>query len=622
MIPEDFFARSLGIVILPILRLLVILLLKDIAQYEIADVISLEYDFIVVGSGTAGTIIASRLSEMKDWKVLLLEAGSIPSPDSYIVPFISAQFIAGNPSIWRHKTVPQQYSNLNFIEQRGLAPAGRVLGGGSTINGLSYVRGSRQDFDNWAALGNPGWDYQSVLKYFQKFESYNGPAGPQNEYYGNSGPIGVTPTKGGPLTDAFLSGGAQLGYPVLEDYNGPQQLGFAKLIINSKEGLRSSTAHEYLKDSSRRPNLDVLHSAMVHKVIFNDEKRAVGVQFERYGKIFTIGAKREVIVSAGVFESPKVLMLSGVGPREHLQYHNVDVVADVPGVGMNLQDHVGPIGLCWTARKGVLPNPVKELTLSAIIEFAKYRTGPVSEYPGDNPNAFINVNGGIDPTWPDVIIFLSSVLPTYDLGIFYPSAYNLRKQVYLEQFRELYGNEGFCMDPFPLRPESSGTVRLASNDPNALPLIDPKYLSNPADVATLIKAVRVVKAIGNTTRMVEDLEAKFHNKPLKQCSTEVYDSDKYWECYIRHMTATFYHFTSTCKMAPPEDPLGVVDARLRVRGVQGLRVADASIMPRVTTGNTNSPTMMIAEKAADMIKEDWLLTDVSDGRKKLSAESS
>ncbi|XP_064100913.1 glucose dehydrogenase [FAD, quinone]-like [Macrobrachium nipponense] len=623
MVFEGFFARLFGAAALPVVRIALMLLVRDVGFTEIPTHLEPEYDFIVVGSGSAGSIIATRLSEQRDWKVLLLEAGGIPQADTYLIPFIAPQFIPENSYDWAFMTTQQKYALKNFVGQRSRFIQGRVLGGTSSINGLIYVRGSRQVFDNWAALGNPGWDYDSVQKYFQKLEGYRGPYTPGTSHYGRNGPIGILPVPKGELAKAFIQGGAERGHRVNEDPNGREQLGFSGMVMTAKEGRRSSPFYDYIrpylaKQKSSNPhlrtsNLHVLHSATVLKVVFNTEKRAVGVVFVHEGKVKRVSVKREVIISAGTIGSPKLLLHSGVGPREHLVLHNVDVIADIPGVGLNLQDHLGVLGLCWTVRKGLIPNVLKDLDFDALQEFNQHRTGPYARYPGDYPNGWINVGGGADPLWPNIMLYLNSVLPTYDHGIFYSAVFNVKKEPFYNFFKELHGQEGFCIMPEIIQPKSRGSVRLRSSNPFTPPTVDPNFLAEDDDIRKLTRGIREAIALGNTSAFVKKFEAKFHQKQLRECISEAYGSDRYWECYIRHMATSCYHYAGTCKMAPPMDPLGVVDSRLRVRGVRGLRVADSSIMPQITTGNTQAPSMMIGEKAADMIKEDWLYPTINRG---------
>ncbi|XP_069937771.1 glucose dehydrogenase [FAD, quinone], partial [Cherax quadricarinatus] len=515
-----------------------------------------------VGGGTAGSVVASRLSEVRQWKVLLLEAGGPPPPESH-VPAFSLTFYLPGSYTWPYYITPQKHSHKSYVGRSERLLQGRMLGGSSSVGGLLYMRGSRNDYDQWAVLGNPGWDYLSVLPYFRKSENYQGEEKGYSElYHGREGPMAVTPTrKLSRMTKAFLQAGQELGYNII-DPNGHEQIGFAPADYTVFNGIRGSTAENFLRPAASRPNLHIVHSATVHKIVMN-KKRAVGVQFIHRGKLKKAWAVREVVVSAGALSSPKILMLSGLGPAQHLQEHGVPVVLDLPGVGTNLQDHFNIQGLTWTVPQGVL-NPPNNLV--ALHQYLNNRTGPFSEPLGEKTSAWVTVTPeGVtqeDPNWPNVQCHILTPPISFDLGFLTPELTSLEYNSYVEYFRPVFGKEGFTMACHIMRPKSRGTVTLRSNDPQRPPLIDPNYLSHPDDLATLVSAVRFLLKVGNTTALARGLSAEFHDKPLPGCETETYDSDAYWACYVSHLAASYLHPAGTCKMGPPTDPFSVLDHQL------------------------------------------------------------
>lgn len=566
-----------------------------------------DYDFVIVGGGTAGSALAGRLSEVPEWRVLLLEAGGAPPVES-IVPGFSRVFYFPSDNNWAFDLHPQRHGLLSYSNRSSPVPQGRVLGGSSAINGMLYVRGNRRDFDNWAALGNPGWDYESVLPYFKKSEGYRGPPLQDTEaYHGREGPLTVVPKKGEHLqyTEAFLNAGLDLGFKTV-DPTGPAQIGFAPTDYTIRGGERWHTARAYLKPAARRPNLHILKRATVLRVIFNEHKRAVGVEYKHKGKVWRVSAAREVVLSAGALLSPKLLMLSGLGHPSALGLHGIPLVADVPGVGQNLQDHMCLYGLTWTVGPH-LPNTAKDIfSPKQISDYVHYRKGAFTSPIGQFGHAWAKVSEGSgDSNWPDIQLYMASSGLAQE-GVLASVALGLDKQKYLDQYAPLFGTTGMTIMPYLMRPKSRGSVVLRSRDPLDPPVVDPNYLSHPDDVHTLVNGIKLALKVGKTPAFAKGLGAQLYKKPLWGCAGHAFGSDDYWACFVRNMATTFYHFAGTCKMGPATDSFSVVDHNLRVRGVAGLRVVDASVMPVVVSGNPMAAIIMIAEKAADLIKEEWL----------------
>ncbi|XP_042876621.1 glucose dehydrogenase [FAD, quinone]-like [Penaeus japonicus] len=588
-----------------LLRMVILAVVREAGQHNYADrnIPSGQYDFIVVGAGTAGGILASRLSEVGHWKVLLLESGGAPPPESFVPAFNIA--LIDSDVDWKYRIVPQRYSNRGFQDNASHFPRGRCLGGSSSINWMMYVRGNRRDYDNWEAMGNPGWNYESVLGYFKKAEDYRGRRNVHTaSYHGRGGPLVVEDKRWStPLLSGFLRAGQQLGYQVV-DPNGPEQIGFSVADMTQRNGMRGSIAESYIKPAASRPNLHVAINAHVTKILFDKNKRAVGVRFQQKGKMRTAMARKEVILSAGAVGSPHLLLLSGVGPAKHLQQHKIPLVMDLPGVGHNLQDHPSIFGLAWSARKGASTSIPILVNPKNFKDYVLNRQGPLTSPFGVEGNAW-SLSAEGDPHWPDLQYLFLSGTPAMDNGLAFWDLVGYRRKLFNQYFGHLFGRDAFMIGPMLTRPKSRGTVTLASRDPRRAPLIDPNFLSHPDDIKTFIRGIKFAISIGNTSALRNDFQAVFNNKVLPGCEHEVPGSDAYWTCYTMHMTSTTYHPCGTCKMAPASDPYSVLDHNLKVRGLGGLRVIDASVMPLITSGNLNAPVAMIAEKGADIIKLDW-----------------
>ncbi|XP_071533017.1 glucose dehydrogenase [FAD, quinone]-like [Panulirus ornatus] len=588
-----------------LLRLLLAVILKEAGEhdYDASLRLSLQYDFIIVGGGSAGSVLASRLSEVSGWQVLLLEAGGKPPPESHVPGY--HQLLLRGDADWNYLTTPQRNSFNGFTDNRIPYPRGRVIGGSSVINSLFYVRGNRRDFDNWEAMGNPGWSYREVLKYFKKMEDYRGRVNKQTvSLHGYGGPLSVENKRWRTqIIDGFLKAGRQLGYRIV-DPSDPDQIGFFEVDLTTRNGMRWSTAEAYIKPSASRPNLHVVLNAHVTKIIFDENKRAVGVHFQHRKKVKVARARREVVLSAGTIGSPHILMLSGVGPAEHLQYHGIPLVANVPGVGQNLNDHPYLSGPTWTVKNGSAYHILDTLRPNIIKQYINQRDGLLSIPISIEGYAWPLSEVG-DPSWPEVqVAFLPFTLGN-DNGLITPYVLGIKQELYKSYFTPLAGLEGFSIGPTLNRPKSRGSVTLNSSDPFDSPIIHTNYFSHPDDIAAVVRGIRFSLKVASMPALKYDFEAKFYDRLLPGCEHEVPGSDRYWECYARSLTNTIYHPAGTCKMGPPTDPYSVVNERLAARGLAGLRIVDASIMPQITSSNINAPTIMIAEKASDLIKEDW-----------------
>lgn len=533
----------------------------------------MQADYVIVGGGSAGATLASRLSEDPNTTVCLLEAGG--RGDSILVraPAAVVAMLPGRPKInnWAYETVPQPGLN----GRRGYQPRGKGLGGSSAINAMLYIRGHAGDYDEWASIGCEGWDWQSVLPYFRKAENNERGA---DDVHGASGPLQVSNQKSPrPITDAFVAAGQSLQIRQVDDFNSGDNEGIGLYQVTqfhdeARNGERCSAAAAYLHPVMNRPNLTVLTGAHASRILF-EGTRAVGVQYLQHQQSHEVKAAREVILCGGAFNSPQLLQLSGVGREEDIRPHGIEMRHHLPGVGQNLQDHLD-FTLAYKSRDrdnfGIsLPGSVS--LLGHILNWRKTGTGMIAT-PFAEGAAFFKT----DPAGDRADVQLHFVISIVD-----------------DHARKLHLGHGFSCHVCVLRPKSRGSVALESSDPMAAPRIDPGFLSDPEDLDVLMKGVRKTRQI-----MAAEPLARYIHKEL---FIEGEPDDAALEQHIRNRADTIYHPVGTCKMGM--DDMAVVDPQLRVHGLDGLRVVDASVMPRLVGGNTNAPTIMIAEKAADMIRD-------------------
>jgi len=550
----------------------------------------MNYDYIIVGAGSAGCILANRLSASGQYSVLLLEAGRADDSFWFKIPVGFTKTYYNETYNWMYYSEPEKE-----LDNRSLyCPRGKVQGGSGSINAMIYVRGQAQDYDDWAEAGNKGWSYRDVLPYFRKLESH--PLG-NTEYHGANGPIGISPMKDDahPICHVFIKGCEQAGYKRTDDFNGAQFEGAGIYDVNTRNGQRSSSSFEYLHPVLNRKNLTVEREVLVTQVLFDANRRATGVVVKQNGSARHFTAKREVILSAGAVDTPKLLQLSGVGDSALLAEHRVPLVHHLPAVGQNLQDHLC-VSFYYRSNVKTLNDEMRPLLgkLKLGLQYLLTRKGPLA--------MSVNQAGGF---------FRSSekeALPNLQL-YFNPLSYRIPKSNKASLEPEPYSGFLLCFNP--CRPSSRGSIQIASDRAEDAAKIRINALTTQKDIDEAIEGCELVRKIMSTAALKDITVDEISPGP------QVSDRDAFLQ-YFREQSGSIYHLCGSCAMGP-DDGSSVVDERLRVHGMSGLRIVDASIFPNITSGNINAPTMMVAEKGAEMILEDALAAAGSQAKESAKA---
>ncbi|KAG8035399.1 hypothetical protein G9C98_006845 [Cotesia typhae] len=577
---------------------------------EILETLGESFDFIIVGGGSAGSVLAARLSEKPDWKVLLIEVGTYPSVMSDVPGMVLA--LQGSEEDYAYQVEPQSNFCLGMIDKRCKWTKGKVLGGSSAINAMLYVHGNNRDYDSWA-IESQGWEYEAILPYLKKSVNY-----PREDiqkfgdkYFGNDGPIDVRRFNYTDSTfqDVYLKAVSEKGLPVLDAFNMDRFVGFGKAHGTVENGRRQNVARAFLSPAKDRKNLFVMTSARVDQILI-EGNRASGVKVTlKDGKTVDLRTRKEIVLSAGSIASPQLLMLSGIGPKDDLEALGIKCKADLP-VGKNLQDHLAWLGLQLEFPNGLGQTQTKPPfnVLDEAYKYLIHRKGEFSNVGGVDLLGFVNV-GDPESAYPDLQFH----------HVYVPKGYVFKVDAMLAAFsvdeslteglkKASLDSDIVYVIPTLLNSKSVGELTLRSKSPGDQVKIFANYLTDEEDTKTMLKAVEFIKSLLDADTF-KRLGVKLRNFGIPGCKDFKFDSPEYWECNIRHTAGTLYHPVGTVRMGSPVNPKSVVDSTLKVLGIEGLRVADASIMPVITSGNPHAATLMIAEKGADLIKHQWGFKD-------------
>lgn len=567
-----------------------------------------EFDFIVIGAGSAGCVIANRLTEIPNWKVLLIEAGG--NENFFTDVPIFAPFHSLTSMSWGYQSAPQTKACKDLRGKVCFMPRGKVLGGSSVLNFLIYQRGHPDDYNDWMRMGNEGWSYEEVLPYFKKSERIGINELRNSSYHGKHGYMNIehAPYRS-PLEKMFKKAGEEMGYK-WRDPNGEEVIGFSKPQATMRKGRRCSSSKAFLEPIRKRKNLKVSKYSTVTKILIDSStKTAYGVEFSKQGRRYLARARREIVLSAGSIGSAQLLMVSGVGPKDHLNELGIDPIIDLP-VGYNLQDHVTFSGNAFIVNDSRIC--VNDMTAASPVVATAYLSGkgPLTLPGGATGLAFLRTSYAKKDTStsrPDVELVMGAGSLAGDFFGILRTLLGITDEWYWRVYRSLPMNvrqNTFAMNPVLIRPSSIGRLTLRSANISDPPIINPNYFHHPDDMKIMIEGVRLVQQV-IATKSFRRYGTRLHETSFPGCEKLKFDTDVYWECAIMQTSITLDHQSGTCKMGPPDNPTSVVSPRLKVLGVSGLRVADASIMPRIPAAHTHAPVVMIGEKVSDLIKEDW-----------------